>query len=235
MVLDKSPDRIEGMFDAIAPRYDLLNTVLSAGLDRYWRRAAIRSLRFTGQETLLDVCTGTGEVALAAVGAARGARRAVGLDFAGAMLSRARAKADGSGAGARLQLLRGDAMRVPVRDQSVDGVTIAFGIRNVMKPEAACGEFRRVLKPGGRVAILEFGLPVVAAVRPFYLWYFRHILPHIGRAVSRHDAAYSYLPASVGEFPFGETFAAMLRGAGFNNVQSRPLTLGIVYLYTAVR
>jgi demethylmenaquinone methyltransferase/2-methoxy-6-polyprenyl-1,4-benzoquinol methylase len=235
MVLDKSPDRIAGMFDAIAPRYDLLNTVLSAGLDRYWRRLTIRSLAFSGRETLLDVCTGTGDVALAAVRAARGARNVFGVDFAGAMLERARLKADESGVGGRLHLVRGDAMQLPLPDRSVDGVTIAFGIRNVIKPEIACAEFRRVLKPGGRLAILEFGLPVVPAVRPLYLWYFRHILPRIGRAVSRHDAAYSYLPASVGEFPFGERFAAMLSGEGFNNVRSRPLTFGIVYLYTAQR
>jgi demethylmenaquinone methyltransferase/2-methoxy-6-polyprenyl-1,4-benzoquinol methylase len=235
MVLDKSPHRISGMFDAIAPRYDLLNTVLSAGLDRYWRRLAIRSLAFSGCETLLDVCTGTGDVALAAIRASRGARRVVGIDFAGAMLSRARVKAGERGVGDRVQLVRGDAMQLPVRDASVDGVTIAFGIRNVVKPEAACAEFRRALKPGGRLAILEFGLPVVSAVRPLYLWYFRHVLPYIGRAVSRHDAAYSYLPASVGEFPFGEAFAAMLRGEGFNNVRSRPLTFGIVYLYTAAK
>jgi demethylmenaquinone methyltransferase/2-methoxy-6-polyprenyl-1,4-benzoquinol methylase len=233
MVLDKSPHRISGMFDAIAPRYDLLNTVLSAGLDRYWRRMAIGTLDFTGRETLLDVCTGTGDVALAAVRASRGARRAVGLDFAGAMLARARDKARDAGLAARVRLVRGDAMQLPIQDESVDGVTIAFGIRNVARPEVACGEFRRVLKPGGRLAVLEFGLPVISAVRPMYLWYFRHVLPRIGRAVSRHDAAYSYLPASVGDFPFGEAFAGMLRGEGFNNVRSRPLTFGIVYLYTA--
>jgi demethylmenaquinone methyltransferase/2-methoxy-6-polyprenyl-1,4-benzoquinol methylase len=235
MVLDKSPDRIAGMFDAIAPQYDLLNGVLSAGLDRLWRRAAIRSLAFSGRETLLDVCTGTGDVALAAARAAKGARRVIGVDFAGAMLVRARQKARAGNLAARIHLVRGDAMQLPVPDQSVDGVSIAFGIRNVARPEAACAEFRRVLKPGGRLAILEFGLPVISAVRPVYLWYFRHLLPRVGRAVSRHDDAYSYLPASVGEFPFGDAFAAILRDQGFNNVRSRPLSLGVVYLYTAVK
>jgi demethylmenaquinone methyltransferase/2-methoxy-6-polyprenyl-1,4-benzoquinol methylase len=233
--LDKSPRRIAGMFDAIAPRYDLLNTVLSAGLDRYWRRRAIRALAFSGQETLLDVCTGTGDVALAAARTVNGARRVIGVDFAGAMLARAIDKARGLGLGSRVHLVRGDAMNLPVPADSVDGVTIAFGIRNVAGPERACAELYRVLKRGGRVAILEFGLPVVPAVRPLYLWYFRNVLPRIGRAVSRHDAAYSYLPASVGAFPWGETFADILRGEGFNNVQSRPLTFGIVYLYTAVK
>ncbi len=233
--LDKTPRRIAGMFDAIAPRYDLLNTVLSAGLDRYWRRRAIRSLRFTGRETLLDVCTGTGDVALAAARARDGAQRVVGIDFAGAMLSRALEKAGQARLSARVHLVRGDATEIPLPANAVDGATIAFGIRNVARPEAACRELLRTLKPGGRLAILEFGLPVVPAVRPLYLWYFRNVLPRIGRAVSRHDAAYSYLPASVGAFPWGEAFANLLRGEGFNNVKSRPLSLGIVYLYTATK
>jgi demethylmenaquinone methyltransferase/2-methoxy-6-polyprenyl-1,4-benzoquinol methylase len=232
-VIDKSPTRIAGMFDAIAPRYDLLNGVLSGGLDRYWRRRAIRSLGFTGVETLLDVCTGTGDVAIAAARASRGARRVLGIDFAGAMLTRARAKTRARQLDTRVSVARGDAMHLPVPDNTVDGVTIAFGIRNVAVPEAACAELLRVLRPGGRLAILEFGLPVVPAVRPLYLWYFRHVLPRIGRIVSRHDAAYSYLPASVGAFPWGDAFAEILRAQGFNTVKARPLTFGIVYLYTA--
>jgi demethylmenaquinone methyltransferase/2-methoxy-6-polyprenyl-1,4-benzoquinol methylase len=230
--LDKSPRRIASMFDAIAPRYDLLNTMLSGGLDRYWRRRAIASLALTGQETLLDVCTGTGDVAIAAARARLGARHVLGVDFAGAMLTRALEKSRSRGIDQRVRVARGDAMRLPVRSASVDCVTIAFGIRNVATPDVACAELGRVLRPGGRVAILEFGLPVVPAVRPLYLWYFRNVLPRIGRVVSRHDAAYSYLPASVGAFPWGESFAEMLRREGFNNVQARPLTFGIVYLYT---
>jgi demethylmenaquinone methyltransferase / 2-methoxy-6-polyprenyl-1,4-benzoquinol methylase len=230
--LDKSPTRIAGMFDAIAPRYDLLNGVLSAGLDRYWRRRAIRSLAFTGRETLLDVCTGTGDVAIAAARGAQGAAQVLGVDFAGAMLTRARQKVSDRQLSARVRVVRGDAMDLPVASASVEGVTIAFGIRNVADPESACRELLRVLRPGGRLAILEFGLPVVPAVRPLYLWYFRNVLPRIGRTVSRHDAAYSYLPASVGAFPWGEAFADILRGQGFNNVKARPLSFGVVYLYT---
>ena len=232
-MIDKSPTRIAGMFDAIAPRYDLLNGVLSGGLDRYWRRRAIGSLHFTGAETLLDVCTGTGDVAIAAARASRGARRVLGVDFAGAMLTRALDKTRHRHLEGRVRVVRGDAMSLPVPDDAVDGVTIAFGIRNVAVPEAACAELLRVLRPAGRLAILEFGLPVIPAVRPLYLWYFRNILPRIGRVVSRHDAAYSYLPASVGAFPWGQAFADILRAQGFNNVRARPLTFGIVYLYTA--
>jgi demethylmenaquinone methyltransferase/2-methoxy-6-polyprenyl-1,4-benzoquinol methylase len=235
MSVDKSPARIAGMFDAIAGRYDLLNTVLSGGLDRYWRHRAIRSLGFTGRERLLDVCTGTADVAVAGARAAHGAARVVGIDFAGAMLAHGATKLRAQALDARVQLVRGDAMHLPVADGSVDGVTIAFGIRNVQRPEVACGELLRVLRPGGRLAILEFGLPVLPAVRPLYSWYFNHVLPRIGRAVSRHTMAYDYLPQSVGSFPWGEAFARILRDTGFSQVMARPLSLGIVYLYSATK
>jgi demethylmenaquinone methyltransferase / 2-methoxy-6-polyprenyl-1,4-benzoquinol methylase len=235
MSVDKSPARIAGMFDAIAARYDLLNTVLSGGLDRYWRHRAIRSLGLTGRERLLDVCTGTADVAVAGARARHGAARVVGVDFAGEMLAHGVTKLRGQSLADRVDLVRGDAMRLPVADRSVDAVTIAFGIRNVQQPEVACGELWRVLRPGGRLAILEFGLPVVPALRPLYLWYFNHVLPRIGRAVSRHTMAYDYLPQSVGSFPWGEAFARMLRGAGFSQVAARPLSFGIVYLYCATK
>lgn len=233
--LDKAPEKIAGMFDAIAGRYDLLNTVLSAGLDRYWRRRAIASLKLTGRERLLDVCTGTADVALGAVRRPAGARRAVGVDFSGSMLAHGRDKVRHARLGDRIQLIRGDAMALPVANESVDAATIAFGIRNVKRAEVACQELLRVLKRGGRLAILEFGLPVIPAVRPLYLWYFNHVLPRIGRAVSRHDAAYTYLPESVGTFTFGDDFARILVDAGFSQVRARPLAFGIVYLYTAQR
>lgn len=221
------------MFDAIAGRYDLLNTVLSGGLDRYWRRRLVATLGLSGRERLLDVCTGTADVAIAAASARRGAARVVGVDFSGAMLAHGHEKVAARGLATRLQLVQGDATALPAADATVDAATIAFGIRNVQNPERACRELFRVLKPGGRVGILEFGLPVIPAVRPAYLWYFNHILPRIGRAVSRHDAAYTYLPQSVGAFPWGAAFARLLEGAGFNNVKSQPLALGIVYLYSA--
>lgn len=232
---EKTPEKISGMFDAIARRYDLLNTVLSAGLDRHWRRRAIAALRLSGRERLLDVCTGTADVAIGAARHPRGAARVVGIDFSGSMLAHGLDKVKRAALSARIQLIRADAMALPAADGSVDAAAIAFGIRNVQRAEVACRELWRVLRPGGRVAILEFGLPVVPAVRPLYLWYFNHVLPRIGRAVSRHDAAYTYLPESVGSFQFGEEFARMLREAGFAEVKASPLALGIVYLYTARR
>jgi demethylmenaquinone methyltransferase/2-methoxy-6-polyprenyl-1,4-benzoquinol methylase len=220
------------MFDRIAARYDFLNTVLSAGLDRYWRRRAIDSLKLTGRERVLDVCTGTADVAIGAARRAQGAARVVGVDFSGSMLAHGLIKVKSAALSDRIQLIRGDAMALPAADSSVDAATIAFGIRNVQRAEVACKELVRVLRPGGRLAILEFGVPVIPAVRPLYLWYFKQVLPRIGRAVSRHDAAYAYLPESVGSFQFGEEFARILRDAGFSQVRARPLSFGIVYLYT---
>jgi demethylmenaquinone methyltransferase / 2-methoxy-6-polyprenyl-1,4-benzoquinol methylase len=228
---DKAADRIAGMFDAIAPRYDFLNHVLSAGIDRRWRARAIGALQLTGSETLLDVCTGTADVALE--GRRRGAARVVGIDFANAMLSLGSKKIRAAGEAARIALVRGDAMRLPVTDAAADAATVAFGIRNVERPEVACAEMARALRRGGRLAILEFGVPRIPGVSTLYLWYFKHLLPLVGRVISGHRAAYSYLPASVGTFPPPSEFMKILRQAGFDDVRAVPLTFGIVYLYTA--
>ena len=230
---DKRPDRIATMFDAIAPRYDLLNRVLSAGIDRRWRRKAIESLHLTGAETVLDVCAGTADVALEAIRG--GAAKVLGVDFASAMLAVGRTKVRAAAKDHAIALAQGDATRLPVRSSSVDAVTIAFGIRNVERPDAACAEIARALKPGGRIAILEFGVPRIPGIGTLYLWYFKYLLPVIGRAVSRHRAAYSYLPASVATFPSPDTFCATLRACGFHEVVTDPLTFGIVCLYTAYK
>lgn len=221
------------MFDAIAARYDLLNTVLSAGLDRYWRRRAIASLRLSGKERVLDVCAGTADVSIGAASARPGASRVVGVDFAAAMLARGQDKLRAQSLTPTVQLVRGDAMSLPVASNSVDAVTIAFGIRNVQGTHDALRELVRVLKPGGRLAILEFGIPQAPGLRQLYQWYFLRVLPRIGKAVSQHGGAYSYLPESVGAFPFGADFTRLLTDAGFVEAAHGPLTLGVVYLYTA--
>jgi demethylmenaquinone methyltransferase / 2-methoxy-6-polyprenyl-1,4-benzoquinol methylase len=230
----KAPPRIAGMFDAIARRYDLLNHLLSAGCDRRWRRRAVRALHLTGRERVLDVCTGTADLAVEAVRSTAGAaREVVGVDFAGGMLRIGLEKTRRLALASRIHLVRGDATRLPLPDASVDAVTVAFGIRNVEAPAGACAEFRRVLRPGGRLAILEFGTPRAPGLRQVYGWYFRTVLPRIGRLVSRHSEAYAYLPASVEQFPEPDAFADMLRRAGFADVDRRPLTLGVVWLYVA--
>ena len=221
------------MFDAIAGRYDFLNHFLSAGIDRRWRRQAVRSLELTGSERVLDLCTGTADLAIALVMGRPGAARVVGVDFAGAMLAVGRDKLRRQGLADRIQVVRGDAKQVPLPDGSIDAVTVAFGIRNVDDTAAACREMVRVLVPGGRLAILEFAVPTSRLFRPVYMWYFRHVLPRLGRLISRHDMAYEYLPASVGAFASPADFAAVLRRAGFVEVAARPLTFGSVVLYNA--
>jgi demethylmenaquinone methyltransferase/2-methoxy-6-polyprenyl-1,4-benzoquinol methylase len=232
---DKSPAKIAGMFDAIAGRYDLLNLVLSGGLDRYWRRRAIASLKLTGGERVLDVCTGTADVAIGATRGHDGAARVIGVDFSGAMLTHGLDKVRSASLASRIQLIRGDAAHLPVANESVHAATIAFGIRNVLQPEVACRELVRVLRPGGRVAILEFGIPSWRPFNALYHWYSRHILPRIGSAISGHAAAYTYLPESMKTFPYGDEFARILTAAGLSQVEARPFMFGAVYLYTAVK
>jgi demethylmenaquinone methyltransferase/2-methoxy-6-polyprenyl-1,4-benzoquinol methylase len=223
------------MFDGIAERYDLLNHLLSAGIDKRWRRRAIRSLQLTGRETVLDLCTGTGDLAIEALRGSARARRVVGVDFAGQMLRVGLEKLRRRRLTDRVALARGDATRIPVADGVVDAVTVAFGIRNVEDTQSACREMGRVLKPSGRLAILEFAIPTRRIIRPVYLWYFRRVLPLIGRVISRHDAAYGYLPASVGAFATPDEFVTILRHSGFESISAVPLTFGVVFLYTARR
>jgi demethylmenaquinone methyltransferase/2-methoxy-6-polyprenyl-1,4-benzoquinol methylase len=223
------------MFDAIAGRYDLLNHLLSAGLDRRWRKRAIAALNLTGTETVLDICTGTADLALAARECPKSAHRVLGVDFAGAMLQIGKEKVRRAGLDSSIALVRGDATRLPVRDAAVHAVTIAFGIRNVDQPAAACAEMARVLHPGGRLVILEFSTPRAPILRRFYLWYFRHALPLIGRLISKHPSAYSYLPESVGAFPPPDEFARQLGAAGFGNIACVPLSFGIVYIFVATK
>ena len=223
------------MFDSIARRYDTLNHLLSAGLDRRWRARAVRELHLTGRERVLDVCTGTGDLGIALLeppGGA-GAQGVVGVDFSHEMLKVGVAKVRRSPFARRFMLARGDAMNMPLPGGVFDAATIGFGIRNVQQPDAALREIARALKPGGRLAILEFGFPRIPGISAAYKWYFRAVLPRVGRAISKHGKAYSYLPASVERFPTPEAFADEIRKAGFRQVRAVPLTLGIVYLYIA--
>jgi demethylmenaquinone methyltransferase/2-methoxy-6-polyprenyl-1,4-benzoquinol methylase len=185
---------------------------------------------------VLDVCTGTGDLALEAIAARSGAARAVlGLDFSGEMLRRGQLKVQRAGLTSKVRLVRGDATRLPLPDGAFHAATVAFGIRNVVDPAAAVREFHRVLRPGGALAILEFGFPRIPGIRTLYAWYFRYLLPRIGRLVSKHGEAYSYLPASVEQFQSPEAFADVLRSSGFDSIRTVPLTLGVVYLYVARR
>jgi demethylmenaquinone methyltransferase/2-methoxy-6-polyprenyl-1,4-benzoquinol methylase len=232
--VSKEPARIAGMFDAIARRYDTLNHLLSAGMDRRWRQRAIRELVLTGRERVVDVCTGTGDLALEAMTSSSGrAASVVAIDFSAEMLRLAADKIQVAQLSSKISVGRGDATRLPLPDRSMDVATVAFGIRNVVDTARACRELHRVLVPGGRLAILEFGAPQTPAFRAVYLWYFKNVLPRIGRLISRHRDAYSYLPMSVMDFPAGAAFGDVLRSAGFADVRCLPLTFGVVWLYVA--
>jgi demethylmenaquinone methyltransferase/2-methoxy-6-polyprenyl-1,4-benzoquinol methylase len=230
----REPAKIAGMFDGIARRYDTLNHVLSGGLDLLWRRRAIRALALPEGGRLLDMCTGTADLALAAVRAVPRAN-VVGVDFSGEMLRYGLEKVRGAGLGDRVRLVRGDATRVPLPDASVDGASVAFGIRNVVDRAQACREFARVLRPGGRLVILEFGNPTLPGWRQFYAWYSRVVLPRVGAMISGDRVAYSYLPAPIGQFPPPDAFARDVRAAGFSSVTWKAMTFGTVYLYVATR
>jgi demethylmenaquinone methyltransferase / 2-methoxy-6-polyprenyl-1,4-benzoquinol methylase len=222
------------MFDAIAPRYDLLNHVLSAGLDQRWRARAVDALALPNGARVLDLCTGTGDLAVATVRRVPGSS-VIGIDFAGAMLRLGLAKVQSLNLGSVIRLARGDATQLPLPSASCDAATIGFGIRNVAEPERALAELARVLRPRGRLAILEFGQPGIPGIRTLYAWYFRYMLPMVGRLISKHNSAYSYLPASVGSFPPPQEFAGIIARHGFSNVRAVSLSFGIVYLYTADR
>jgi demethylmenaquinone methyltransferase/2-methoxy-6-polyprenyl-1,4-benzoquinol methylase len=231
--LSKAPPRIAGMFDAIAGRYDVLNHVLSGNLDRRWRRRAVRALALRGGDRVLDLCTGTADLAIAAHEGAPAPVRIVGVDFAGAMLGVGQTKLRRRHLAGPITLVRGDATAIPVAAGAVNALTIGFGIRNVEDTAAACAEMFRVLAPGGRLAILEFANPSAPGFRTLYRWYSTHVLPRIGRLVSRHQAAYEYLPASIEAFATPAELVNFLRQAGFVDLAAIPLTFGAVYLYTA--
>jgi demethylmenaquinone methyltransferase/2-methoxy-6-polyprenyl-1,4-benzoquinol methylase len=219
------------MFDRIAPRYDLLNRLLSGRQDVSWRRKLARLLPERDKMSVLDLATGTGDVLVEIWRAGRGVARGIGMDMSGGMLAIGHDKLAQHGLSSSYQMVRGDAGRIAAADNSFDAVTIAFGIRNVIDVPEALKEMRRVLNPGGRVLILEFSLPSNAFFRAGYLFYFRHVLPRIGGAISGDSYAYRYLNQTVETFPYGEAFLALMREAGFRDVRSRSLTFGIASIY----
>ena len=220
---------VRSMFDRIAPRYDLLNRLLSGGPDVRWRRRAVDLLELTGPSRVLDLCTGTADLLLEAL--RRDPRHTgVGVDLSHGMLVRGAAKLEGDGTGRRGRLVGGDGERLPVRDGLFDGALVAFGIRNVGDVPAALREVLRSLRPGGRFVVLEFSMPE-GLLGTAYRFYFRHVLPRVGGLVSGDGSAYAYLPASVARFPTPEAFGALMEEAGFRDVRWRLLTGGIACLH----
>jgi demethylmenaquinone methyltransferase / 2-methoxy-6-polyprenyl-1,4-benzoquinol methylase len=234
--------KVREMFTQIAPRYDLLNHVLSFELDRLWRARAAKHLRPILERpdaVVLDLCCGTGDLAFALAHA--GNARFIGADFAHTMLVRARAKsshlsgADGAGATTHMPFFEADALRLPFSDSSFDLVTSAFGFRNLANYEAGLCEIHRVLKPGGTIAILEFAEPPEGFLGDAYRWYFTKVLPRIGWLISGHQSAYTYLPKSVARFLRPAELVALLRSVGYKSVHFREWTMHTVALHTGIR
>ena len=224
---------VRAMFSAIAPTYDLLNRILSLGIDASWRRSMVSRLP-QGAVRVLDLACGTGDVTIAALRAHPEAR-VCGADFSIPMLRGAVAKIHREGFRGRATLQAASAEDLPYADQSFDAVTIAFGIRNVARRERALGEMRRVLRRGGRVLILDFSLPPNPWVATAYGFYFRRVLPLLGGVLSGNRRAYRYLPESVDGFPTRETFAGMMRDQGFEGVAFEDFTMGVATLYRGAR
>jgi demethylmenaquinone methyltransferase/2-methoxy-6-polyprenyl-1,4-benzoquinol methylase len=229
-------EAVREMFDAIAPRYDLLNHVLSANVDRIWWRRAARRFKTTLADpdaAILDICCGTGDMTMALLKLRpRGARPIVAADFSRAMLERAAKKFAERKPGA--VTIEADALHLPLESASLDLIVSAFGFRNLANYEVGLREFHRVLKPGGQLGILEFSEPG-GLVGKAYAVYFRRVLPAIGRAVCGKAGAYNYLPASVGNFPAPAEMLALMRVAGYEQCAWQPYTFGIAGLYTARR
>jgi demethylmenaquinone methyltransferase/2-methoxy-6-polyprenyl-1,4-benzoquinol methylase len=228
--VDKRESRIRRMFGEIAPWYDTLNHLLSLNIDRAWRAHTARRLRPT-QGPVLDVCTGTGDLAFALDRVAGGRISVMAADFCHPMLVRGEAKARRAGAAGRIHFVEADAQELPFPADRFELVTVAFGLRNVTDTDRGLAEMVRVTRPGGRVAVLEFSRPH-GVLGWLYRGYFQYLLPLVGQWLSRSpDSAYHYLPASVMQFPDGEALAERMRGHGLVEVTFEPLTFGIATLY----
>ncbi len=225
--------RNRDMFNAIARRYDLLNHLLSGGVDVYWRRRALLAARGKHPQRVLDLATGTGDFALAAD--RLGPQQVVGIDMAIEMLRLGAAKVAAKGPSAHVDLLVGDAEQLPFQDHTFDLVIGAFGVRNFGNIPSGLAEAHRVLKPGGQLLVLDFCEPTAPLFRQLYLFYFHKVLPLIGGLISGQRRAYAYLPRSVGTFPQGRAFVELLIAAGFSQTRYTPMTLGIAAVYQGVK
>lgn len=222
------------MFDDIAGRYDFLNRLLSVGIDKSWRRKLVKMLADRRPADILDLATGTGDLAIACAEIKPSPRKVTGIDISNNMLEKGRMKVSKKGLDKLVELKYGDGENINFDDCSFDAVTVAFGLRNFENPTRGLNEMNRVLRPGGRVYILEFSLPRNGLAGALYRLYFTKALPLVGRMCSGHSSAYGYLPDSVTAFPRYETLLDMMRAAGFEQTRYRTLTFGIATIYTGI-
>jgi demethylmenaquinone methyltransferase / 2-methoxy-6-polyprenyl-1,4-benzoquinol methylase len=230
---DKEKAGVRQMFNDIAPRYDLLNNLLSFGTHRKWKRKTIRQFRDDDIQSFLDVATGTADLAILASRLKPG--KIMGVDISPEMLANGRKKIKKRKLDTLIKLMIADSEVLPFVDNTFDGVTAGFGVRNFENLDKGLSEMCRVLRPGGRAVILEFSIPENKALRRMYFLYFLHVLPFIGRLVSRHGKAYRYLPDTVSSFPSGRDFLDIMEKAGFVRASYRPLSFGIATMYTGFK
>ncbi len=235
LILIKNKNHIQNMFNAVAPRYDFLNRLLSVGCDRYWRKIAVNQLGKVENKIYLDMATGTADIALEIAKRTPEALQITGIDCSNNMLELGRIKINKAKLNTAISLIPGSAENIPIKDQIFDGAITAFGVRNFSNFQKGLLEIHRVLKPNGIIVILEFSFPKNIFIQLIYRVYFKKILPIVGRLISRHKTAYSYLPESVTNFPQGEAFKNLLKDSGFNKVGFKTLSFGIVTLYTGIK
>lgn len=220
---------VKGIFNDIAPKYDLLNHLLSFNVDKGWRKKAVKCIGEGEKGKLLDVACGTGDFSIAAYRA--GVKQVTGVDISENMVEVGRRKIEEMGLASSIHLQSGDSEHLEFADATFDVVTVAFGVRNFEHLELGLREMQRVLRPGGKVIILEFSMPEYFPMKQLYQFYFRHILPTVGGWISGNRGAYTYLPESVMKFPQGQTFLEIMKACGFRNTSRRKLTFGIASLY----
>ena len=225
--------QIEQMFDSIAPRYDLLNRVLSAGIDQKWRKKVIRLILEKSPQRVLDVATGTADLAIMAANS--GVPNTVGVDISEEMLAVGRKKVVSKGLTEKVALQTGDAEQLPFEDAQFDACMVSFGVRNFEDLDEGLREIHRIIRPGGRLVVLEFSRPAAFPIKQLYGFYNSYILPNIGKLLSGDSAAYTYLPESIVAFPEGDAFLYHMRKAGFKTVRDERLTFGIASIYVGER
>lgn len=223
---------VREMFNDIAPTYDKLNHILSLDIDRLWRRNVVRILRRKGVKQVLDMATGTGDLAIAIARNIEGSQ-IFAADFSREMLAVAHKKVEALGLSEQISLHECDAENISLPDNTVDAATVAFGVRNFERQQKALTEIKRTIKSGGYLVILEFSNPKCAFVRFIYRLYSHYILPAIGKVISKHNSAYKYLPESIDQFPAPETFIEMLREVGFDDIERHSQSFGIAQIYVA--
>lgn len=227
-------EQVEEMFDSIAPAYDFMNRAMTLGIDKLWRAKAVKMIRRRQPADILDVATGTGDLAIKLAREIPGVR-VTGVDLSEQMLAIGRDKVRLAGLSDRISLSKADCLALPMADASFDAVTVAYGVRNFEHLAQGYREMARVLRPGGMLCVVELSVPQSWLVRPFYELYTRRIIPVIGRMVSSDRSAYTYLPASIAAMPQGERMLAIMEEAGLVRPALRPLTLGVCTIYTAFR